>query len=258
VSPLVKAQFTTPSTGCAPYTAVFDNTSLAGQTFSWDFGDGSTSTDVNPVHEYTNVGSYHVTLIAVDSNTCNIADTTSMDINVYPLPIANFSVAPIPPEVNKPAIFTNLSSGATKFIWNFGDGESVTKTTTDTVSHQYNATGTYNACLIAINDYGCTDTVCKAVDALVNPLLDVPNAFTPGRFGTNAIIKVNGFGIAKMNWKIYNRWGKLIFETTDRRLGWDGTYKGEIQPMDVYAYTLDVEFTDGKKLRKTGDITLIR
>jgi gliding motility-associated-like protein len=61
-----------------------------------------------------------------------------------------------------------------------------------------------------------------------------------------------------MNWKIYNRWGKLVFETTDHNSGWDGTYKGELQPMDVYAYVLDVEFFDGKKLRKTGDITLIR
>ena len=61
-----------------------------------------------------------------------------------------------------------------------------------------------------------------------------------------------------MDWRIYNRWGQLVFQTANRKDGWDGTYKGKAQPMDVYTYTLDVEFTDGKKLRKTGDITLLR
>jgi gliding motility-associated-like protein len=92
----------------------------------------------------------------------------------------------------------------------------------------------------------------------VLPLLDVPNAFTPGRFGENAVVKVVGFGITRLNWNIYNRWGQLVFTTTDRKQGWDGTFKGVLQPMDVYTYTLDVEFSDGKKLKKTGDITLLR
>ena len=61
-----------------------------------------------------------------------------------------------------------------------------------------------------------------------------------------------------MSWKIYNRWGQLVFATTDLSQGWDGTFKGVLQPIDVYTYTLDVEFTDGKKLRKTGDISLLR
>ncbi len=128
----------------------------------------------------------------------------------------------------------------------------------DTVMHQYNETGTYNPCLITYNEFGCTDTACDNVQALIRPLLDVPNAFTPGRFGQNGVIAVRGFGIGRMEWKIYNRWGQVVFQTNNRKTGWDGTYKGQPQPMDVYAYTLDVEYTDGTKIRKTGDITLIR
>ena len=109
-----------------------------------------------------------------------------------------------------------------------------------------------------MNAAGCTDTFCLEVSAIILPLLDVPNAFTPGRFGNNGIIKVVGFGIGKMSWKIYNRWGQNIFTSTSQASGWDGTFKGALQPMDVYAYTLDVEFTDGKKARKTGDISLLR
>ncbi|MDQ3550620.1 MAG: gliding motility-associated C-terminal domain-containing protein, partial [Bacteroidota bacterium] len=57
---------------------------------------------------------------------------------------------------------------------------------------------------------------------------------------------------------IWNRWGQKVFETENRKQGWDGRYKGAVQPMDVYVYTLEVEFTDGTKAVKKGDITLIR
>jgi gliding motility-associated-like protein len=128
----------------------------------------------------------------------------------------------------------------------------------DTTIHQYNSTGTFLACLITYNQYDCTDTICKPVDAQIVPLLDVPNAFTPGRFGKNSVVRVEGFGINRMIFRIYNRWGQKVFESNDRRLGWDGNFNGKPQPMEVYAYVLDVEFYDGTRTRKTGDITLIR
>jgi gliding motility-associated-like protein len=61
-----------------------------------------------------------------------------------------------------------------------------------------------------------------------------------------------------MRFMIYNRLGQKVFETNDRTQGWDGRFKGVVQPMDVYAYTLDVEFTDGTRTTKKGDITLLR
>ena len=258
VAPLVKAQFEIPGTGCAPFEAYFLNTSLAGQSFEWDFGDGTTSTQANPVHVFNDPGAYRITLIAIDPATCNVRDTTTMIFNVSSRPTADFSHAPIPPETNKPTVFTNLSTGGVRYKWLFGDGDSTVKTTLDTVTHQYVATGVYDACLITYNAAGCTDTICKPVEARVEPGLDVPNAFTPGKFGNNSVIRVAGFGIAKMTWRIYNRWGQKVFESNDSRVGWDGTFKGVIQPVDVYAYTLDVEFFDGQKVRKTGDITLIK
>ena len=102
----------------------------------------------------------------------------------------------------------------------------------DTVIHQYQYTGTFNACLVAYNQFECADTACQDVQSLINPLLDVPNAFTPGRFGANSIIKVKGFGIISMNWKIYNRWGQLVFQSNTPYQGWDGTFNGVAQPME--------------------------
>jgi hypothetical protein len=87
-----------------------------------------------------------VKLIAIDSATCNIIDSAEHTITVHPNPIADFSFAPLVPEVNKPTIFYNLSTGGVRYKWEFGDGDSVIKTTQDTVLHQYNSTGTFNAC----------------------------------------------------------------------------------------------------------------
>ncbi|HEY4334354.1 MAG TPA: PKD domain-containing protein, partial [Puia sp.] len=260
VSPIAKAQFITPTTGCAPYNAEFNNTSLGGTTFLWNFGDpgsgeANSSTDVNPTHLYQNPGTYVISLHEEDPNTCNKVSDTSFTINVYNKPKSAFTFAPVPPVANVPIVFTNGSAGGVSYLWKFGDGDTVVKTTPDTVQHLYIATDSFPVCLITTNEYGCTDTVCHTVASLINPLLDVPNAFTPGRFGQNAILKVMGFGILHMDFRIYNRWGKMVFESDNPNVGWDGTYLGVLQPMDVYAYTLEAQFSDGKHVSKKGDIT---
>jgi gliding motility-associated-like protein len=256
VSTLLKAMFTTPADGCVPYLATFENTSLGGITFTWDFGDGTTFTgDSPPPHLYTSVGDFIVKLHVTDTVTCNHTSDTSFTIKVHPLPFASFTWLPNPPRDNTITDFTNLSTGAVSYLWNFGDGETSIEVNP---KHLYIETGTFNACLTATNEFGCSKDTCIPVQTLITPLLDVPNAFTPGRFGVNSIIKVIGFGVKQMNWNIYNRWGEKIFESHSVRNGWDGTYKGKLQPMDVYTYTLEVTFSDGKKVRRTGDITMLR
>jgi len=260
IAVLVKADFETPPDGCAPYNASFTNTSQAGAQFIWDFGDGSSvSNAVNPVHLYPNPGTYTIRLTAIDSGTCNIIDSTRFTITVYDKPAPDFSASPQPPVSNTPISFTNLSSpDAIRFKWLFGDGDSLVTTSRNVVQHEYNATGTYNVCLVAYNQAGCPNTICKPVTTLIDPAVDVPNAFTPGKNGDNSAVYVRGFGIAKMKFAIWSRWGEKVFETNSKKVGWDGTYKGKLLPMDVYAYTLEVDFSDGTKTRKTGDITLIR
>lgn len=259
----VKAQFSTPSTGCTPYNAQFTDNSIGGTQWSWNFGDpasgSNTSTIEDPTHLYTSPGSYTIKLVVTDTSTCNKVDSTTQTIQLATKPTAAFTWGPNPAIANTPVVFTNNSSeDAVTFKWLFGDGDTLVTSSRDTVSHQYNATGAYNACLIATNATGCSDTTCQTVNAITIPELDVPNAFTPGRFGENGVIKVRGYAVASMDWKIYNRWGQLVFESLDLDTGWDGNFRGQLQPMDVYAYTLSVVFTNGTHAVKTGDITLLR
>lgn len=255
IAPNVKAQFEALG-GCAPHIASIVNTSEAGQHFYWSFGDGSPVVDeFLPVHEYTTPGDYTIKLVVVDPMTCNQIDSMSQNITIWDSPTAGFTFAPVPPLENMPVNFTNTSFNAIRYHWIFGDGDT---SNLSNPSHQYNATGTFDVGLIAFNQYGCTDTAYAPVDAIVSPLIAVPNAFSPNGDGVNDKVYVRGFAIAKMMFRIYNRWGQLVFQTADRTQGWDGKFKGTLQPLDAYAYTLEVEFSDGTKATKKGDITLLR
>lgn len=261
IAPNVTARFETPAQGCVPYRATFNNTSLAGQRFIWDFGNGNTlnTTSAGPVtSNYPIPGTYTIRMIAIDSATCNIIDSTQFTITVRPNPTSNFSVSPIPPEENTITTFTNLSVGGIRYKWLWGDGDSLITTSTNPVTHLYNRSGTFNACLITFNDAGCSDTTCIPVNTIIVPGLAVPNAFSPNGDGVNDKVFVRGFGIAKMMFRIFNRWGEVVFITDNQSVGWDGFHKGKLQPQDVYHYTLDVEFVDGQKIVKKGDITLLR
>ncbi|RZK46431.1 MAG: PKD domain-containing protein [Pedobacter sp.] len=260
----VEARFETETQVCAPYTAVFTNTSIGGQTFEWNFGDpasggDNTSTQVNPTHYYANPGTYTIRLVANDPNTCNKTDDFEFTITVTDRPTANFSYTPVAPVENTPNVFMNLSSAnSVSFKWLFGDGDSLITNSRANIQHQYNSTNKFIVLLIAYNSVGCPDTARQEVTTLVTPALDVPNAFTPNSNDVNSVVKVRGFGIAKMRFIIWNRWGQKVFESSNFNFGWDGKVKGVVQPMDVYAYTLDVEFFDGTKTTRKGDITLIR
>jgi gliding motility-associated-like protein len=90
--------------------------------------------------------------------------------------------------------------------------------------------------------------------------VDVPTAFTPNGDGINDIIYVDGWGIRKLNYfRIYNRWGELLFESNDIKIGWDGTYKGVPQNMETYVWQVSVEtYAETKPLLKTHTFKLIR
>ena len=154
LAPLVVARFELPN-GCAPYTTEIENTSIAGQTYLWDFGDGTTSTEKTPVKIFQNPGTYRVTLTVTDPNTCNITDQTFRDVLVQSAPTAAFTHSPVTPIENTPTIFRNNSSAdAIAFAWDFGDGETLSTASRLPIEHQYNRTGQYDACLIAVNQSG--------------------------------------------------------------------------------------------------------
>lgn len=240
---------------CSGDTVHFAPQSSNAVNFEWDFGDGTSSSLPNPSHAFTSPGTYNVRLIVSNSATCNLFDTVFASVTVRPSPVAQFSVSPAMAEANVPFTFTNQSQGAIAYLWEFGDGNTSSE---EHPVHEYNRSGTYQVCLTATNSYNCPARVCKQIDAVVWPGVDVPTGFSPDGNGTNDVFRVRGYGIQSMDLKVFNRWGELVFQSNHPDIGWDGTYKGKPQEMDSYAYTLYVEFVDGTHVKRQGNVTLIR
>lgn len=90
------------------------------------------------------------------------------------------------------------------------------------------------------------------------PDVFLPNAFTPNNDLENDVLYVRGKFVEEVDLKIYNRWGELVFETTDQNVGWDGTYKGNKVDPAVFVYHLKVKCIDGQDYFKKGNVTVIR
>ena len=95
----------------------------------------------------------------------------------------------------------------------------------------------------------------------INPKtsIDVPSAFTPNGDGINDVVYVGGWGIRKLNYfKIFNRWGQLLFQSNDVKVGWDGKFEGIPQNMETYVYEVSVETYLDTTLSKSGTIKILR
>lgn len=149
----------TVDTACVGSGIHFINTSSpSGLTYSWSFSNGSTSGSSNPTLIVGTSGNYSATLIVLDSLGCG--DTLTKPFVVHPQPIANFNHTGSNC-LNTPISFTNTSTGSpTSYTWNFGDGSTSTATNP---THSYASSGTYNVSLIAMNSFGCFDTIVQPV-----------------------------------------------------------------------------------------------
>ncbi len=259
-----------PVSGCGPLTVQFKNNSKYAdpETFFWDFGDGEGySSGINPSYTYYKPGEYTVTLTA-SNPTGEVVSTSYAIVTVHGKPKIDFeireSVVYVPGE---PVYVANYTVGGKEYIWDFGDG---TKYREFEPVHYYKEPGIYTITLTALNEWGCADSLVReeVVTAIAGGEAKIPNAFTPNSGGPNGgdigagnndvFYPVLEGGVVRYNLKIYNRWGELLFESNSREIGWDGYYKGSLSKADVYVYKLSVEFSDGRKMDKLGDLTLIR
>jgi len=87
----------------------------------------------------------------------------------------------------------------------------------------------------------------------------IPNAFTPNNDGQNDIFKIKNITDERLiDFKVFNRWGTILYRTTDPGGGWDGTYKGQPQSIGVYGYVIQIGYSDGYIETYKGTVTLIK
>ncbi len=148
-----------PDSGCVPFTKKFSatvNSPDPAVSYLWDFGDGATSNEVNPVHNFTQTGVYTIKLTITTAQGCTDTAMLTDGIIVTDKPTANFSANPLNACASVPIQFTDLSSSnVTKWLWKFGDYDT---STLQNPSHVYLDTGYMNVTLIVWNR-GCMNQV---------------------------------------------------------------------------------------------------
>jgi gliding motility-associated-like protein len=253
--------------GCAPLCVNFNDLSTVTapstiNSWSWNFGDLGTSSSQNPQHCYSSPGAYTVALTVTTGAGCASTVTMNNYINVYANPIAAFSATPQPATELEPDItFTDASTNA--FTWNWDFGDTTANSNLQNPTHAYVNPGCYPVVLTVTTVNGCTDTAEQLVCMDPDVAIYVPNAFTPNGDGNNDFFFPKGVGLDETRYQlwIFDRWGNLIFTTTDWNQGWDGKVQGksgEICQIDTYVWKIKVYDLLDKKHNLIGKVSIIK
>jgi gliding motility-associated-like protein len=226
-------------------------------TWSWLL-DEVTSSNQNPTVLYNTSGSKNAQLI-VSNEFCS--DTSSQSI---PVP-DKISAAIEAPEIicsTDEAIFTDESKGnINSWKWNFGNGTTSTRQNPDAFKYGYvNGEKTFLVSLEIATAVGCTDTASAHVVVVGNCNIVVPSAFTPNHDGKNdELYPTNAFNADNLNFRVFNRFGQVLFETKDWRNRWDGNVNGQPQPTGTYVWSLRYTLkATGRNYNLKGTTVLIR
>ncbi len=204
----------------------------------------------------TTEGSHNIQYIIEYGSGACIVDSIEVK-SFYKWPIADFSYSPSNNSMDEPVIFfTNLSQNSDSWLWDFDDFD---QSTSENPGHNFNSQGIYNISLISSNLGGCSDTIIKKVSIAPYNFVKLPSAFSPNgdsRNETFGILRAGEFEVEEF--KIYNRWGNVVFETTDKNEKWDGKRKGKDQDVGTYIYYIKGSDKEGEIIEIKGNFTLLR
>ena len=188
----------------------------------------------------------------------NDCDTLSESVNIEVIPAVNVTIEVDPnpqdstlnegQEITLTAVLDGPLNSPV-FTWNTGQtGQTITAI----------ATNPSNFSVTVTSADGCSDTDSESFE--VDPAeFAIPNVFTPDGDGENDYFNVSSKGLITIReFKVFNRWGKIVYDNDDPVNGWDGRYKNELAPSDVYIYTITIDMPSGEVKNESGDLTLLR
>lgn len=242
--------------GCTPLHVNFLNLTEGNySTCVWDFGTpaGIVNQCGNLIHTFEQEGCFDVSLSVSNVYGCVGYTTLENLICTVATPEANFVITPSEININDPlAQFVNLSTFSSSCLWDFGDASF---SNDFSPVHIYpEEAGLYNVTLHVFNEY-CVDSMTQLLKITNEPVYYIPNAFTPNGDGVNDFFLpqlFSGFDDRFYTFMIFNRWGDLLFETTNHLQGWDGTHEGQIVPDGHYQFVVSFKHAENE------DVTLVR
>lgn len=252
--------------GCYPVTISFTNQTddLFLYNCVWNMGNGDIQEVCSNIeYTYSQPGVYIPSLSVTSAGGCTGVGFVEQPIFVNDYPTANFSWTPetITPLENV-AQFINESVGASLYSWNISQLLQ-TNEESPIVEFPPGNIGEYEICLIATSFVGCIDTTCKILDIQNEIIVYVPSAFTPDLDGVNDFFKpiITGINPDEYSLTIFDRWGTIIFHTTDPDFFWNGNNRngGHYVETEVLNYLIQVkDIESGNERKIKGVVTLIR
>jgi gliding motility-associated-like protein len=226
----------------------------------WDFGDGATKKVCGNTmnHYYERAGLYDVTFSATDNYGCNYGRILPKAVQINPQSLADFIVAPnIVTDLDNYVEVIDRSMYAENVTWKVNNEpwNHANYLSLDRSLDEYTITQT------TTTQYGCNDVMTKVLP--IKPVLRVfiPNSFSPNQDGINGLFMPVLYAAdpTYFDFRVYDRWGELLFQTQDQTQGWDGTYKGNPVPSSVYSYIVKVRNIEKTKIQPyMGTVTLLR
>jgi PKD repeat protein len=261
------ADFKPDTVGCSPLYIQFKNMSENGETYLWDFGDKTYSVEQNPSHTYHVPGNY---LVKLTVNNITGESSHFAEVTVYQNPTAVFSVYPTDVINNSQIVtFTNYSYNGDSYLWDFGDGFTSSE---ENPWHKYESAGIYDVFLTVISKDGCIDSMKYESPVVVDfktGNIKFPNVFkwngsgpTGGYWNENNVddhvFRPFFTNVIEYQLQIFNRWGVLVYVSTELLKGWDGYFgNGHLALQGVYVWKVIGQYANGTYFTKVGDVTFL-
>lgn len=226
--------------------------------WKWNFDGIAGSSQQNPQILYDPFGRKSAQLIVSNGNCSDTSDVVFIDLGneLKPAFEVNNTICP-----GQPAVFKNNSSGdIVSFLWEFGNGNTSILESPPRQYYPTSASGTDVIAKLSVADnMGCINTAAQKISLANNCDLLVPGAFTPDGNGINDYLgPVNLNSITGYYFRVFNRYGETVFETTDPSKKWDGTYKGKKAGTGTYLWVLRCTDYAGRIIDEKGTCILLR
>lgn len=250
---------------CFPEPVKFIDSSTSFGTIEkwfWDFGDGTKYFEKDPpVHNFPAPGIYNVQLAIVGNDGC-VSDTFTKVVVAGSKPVAGFSYMPFYVCSNYPVTFIDSSrvefGTIDKWLWKI-NGQEYAKQDPEPLIL---STSRNRIELVVGTKEGCISEVFAdsvIMSAMPCPEFYVPSAFSPNNDGKNDRFEFVAAGFSKIElFKVYNRYGQLVYSSNDPRKGWDGRLKGTDQPPGAYVWMIKGTDLNGVSHSKKGTVVLVR
>ena len=250
----------TVQSGCIFDTLLLNHNANNGTLqWKWQVGNVFSSKAQNPKLITKSFGLQHTSL-TISNGFC--IDSSSVDIDLPNQTVkAGFTIIDTICSTDTLIVIDQSTTNAIRWKWNYGDGQ---------ISYLQNPPGKnyqvltrknqFNFSLTVQNQFNCIDSLSKIITVLPSCYIDIPTAFSPNGDGLNDFLyPLNAIKAINLSFKVFNRYGQVIFETNNANKKWDGKINELLQPSGTYVWTLDYTHKDtGKVFALKGTVVLIR